>query len=172
MNEVGLDPGIDHLLAMECIDNVHANGGKVTSFVSFCGGLPAPECSENPIRYKFNWSPRGVLNNVLSGAKYLKNGQVMEVGTGGTILDHTINVDFMPGFNLEGLPNRDSTIYGPIYNIQGAKTLLRGTLRYRGFTDAMKALLAVGLIDTKYHPAFDPNTGPDVTWVSGWGLFD
>jgi len=56
MNEVGLDPGIDHMLAMECFDEVRAHGGKVTSFVSFCGGLPAPEDSDNPLRYKFRYT--------------------------------------------------------------------------------------------------------------------
>jgi alpha-aminoadipic semialdehyde synthase len=76
VNEVGLDPGIDHLLAMECFDEIHSHGGKVESFVSFCGGLPAPECSDNPLRYKFSWSPRGVLLNTLGSAKYLLNNEV------------------------------------------------------------------------------------------------
>lgn len=76
MNEVGLDPGIDHLLAIECIDEVHQAGGKVESFISYCGGLPAPEFSNNPLRYKFSWSPRGVLLNVLGNAKYLQNTKV------------------------------------------------------------------------------------------------
>lgn len=76
MNEVGLDPGIDHLLAIECIDEVHQAGGKVEAFVSYCGGLPAPEFSNNPLRYKFSWSPRGVLLNVLGNAKYLLNTKV------------------------------------------------------------------------------------------------
>lgn len=77
MNEVGLDPGIDHLLAIECIDEVHQAGGRVESFVSYCGGLPAPEFSNNPLRYKFSWSPRGVLLNVLGNAKYLQNSKVI-----------------------------------------------------------------------------------------------
>ena len=78
VNEVGLDPGIDHLLAMECFDEVHLGGGKVESFVSYCGGLPAPECSDNALRYKFSWSPRGALMNTVAGARYLKDGQVWE----------------------------------------------------------------------------------------------
>ena len=69
VNECGVDPGIDHFLAMECFDDVHMGGGKVESFVSFCGGLPAPECSDNPLGYKFSWSPRGALLNMLSGAR-------------------------------------------------------------------------------------------------------
>jgi len=61
MNEIGLDPGIDHLYAVKTIDEVHKAGGKITSFLSYCGGLPAPECSDNPLGYKFSWSSRGVL---------------------------------------------------------------------------------------------------------------
>ena len=62
-----MDPGIDHLLAMECFDEVHTGGGKVESFISYCGGLPAPENSDNPLGYKFSWSPRGALVNMLAG---------------------------------------------------------------------------------------------------------
>lgn len=76
VNEVGLDPGIDHLLAMECIDEVHETGGKIESYISYCGGLPAPEFSNNPLRYKFSWSPRGVLLNVLGNAKFLQDSKV------------------------------------------------------------------------------------------------
>jgi alpha-aminoadipic semialdehyde synthase len=76
VNEVGLDPGLDHLLAMDCFDEVHQAGGKVMSFVSYCGGLPAPEYSDNAMRYKFSWSPRGALLNTLSTAKYLRNNEV------------------------------------------------------------------------------------------------
>jgi saccharopine dehydrogenase-like NADP-dependent oxidoreductase len=71
VNEVGLDPGIDHLLAMECFDEAHTGGGKIESFVSYCGGLPAPEASDNPLGYKFSWSPRGALMNMLSGGNFL-----------------------------------------------------------------------------------------------------
>ena len=76
VNEVGLDPGIDHMLAMECFEEVHRAGGKVDSFLSFCGGLPAPEFSDNPLRYKFSWSPRGMIMAAGNGAKYLRNGKV------------------------------------------------------------------------------------------------
>ena len=79
MNEVGVDPGIDHLLAMECFDTAKNKGGRVTSFVSWCGGLPAPESSSNALRYKFSWSPRGVLFNVLSAATWLKENKVPRI---------------------------------------------------------------------------------------------
>lgn len=162
VNEVGLDPGIDHFLAMECFDDVHLNGGKVMSFVSYCGGLPAPEWSNNPLRYKFSWSPRGVLLNVLSPARYLKNGKVMEVNPG-SLMDKVTPVGFLPGFNLEGFPNRDSTIYSELYGIKEAKTVFRGTLRFKGFSTALKTLQEVGFLDANNHPSLHPS-GPDVTW--------
>lgn len=132
VNEVGLDPGIDHLLAMECFDDVHTGGGKVESFISYCGGLPAPENSDNPLGYKFSWSPRGALMNMLSGAKYLGKGKAVTIDPNGGLLDASESMDFLPGFSLEGYPNRDSTVYGELYGIREAHTLLRGTLRYKG----------------------------------------
>ena len=71
-----MDPGIDHFLALECFEDVAQGDGKIESFISWCGGLPAPECSNNPLRYKFSWSPRGALLNTLSPAKYFREGQV------------------------------------------------------------------------------------------------
>lgn len=76
MNEIGLDPGIDHLYAVKTIDEVHAKGGKILSFVSYCGGLPAPEASNNPLGYKFSWSSRGVLLALRNSARYWKDGKV------------------------------------------------------------------------------------------------
>ncbi|GFU12522.1 hypothetical protein NPIL_661271 [Nephila pilipes] len=163
VNEVGLDPGIDHLLAMECFDEIKLNGGKITSFVSFCGGLPAPEHSDNPLRYKFSWNPRGVLLNSLSVAKYLEDGKVVEIPAGGALMEHTREIDFLPGFNLEGFPNRDSTAYIDAYNIQSANTVLRGTLRYKGFSDIMKALNRLGLLNDAPHPCLH-SKGPEITW--------
>jgi len=163
VNEVGLDPGIDHFLAMECFDDVHTGGGKVESFVSFCGGLPAPEASDNPLGYKFSWSPRGALMNMLSGAKYLKDGHVVTVDKDGGLLESVDPMDFLPGFGLEGYPNRDSTIYGELYGIREAHTLLRGTLRYKGYTDVVKGLVRMGLLSPNQHPALHAQ-GPEISW--------
>ncbi|XP_054290330.1 alpha-aminoadipic semialdehyde synthase, mitochondrial-like isoform X1 [Macrosteles quadrilineatus] len=164
VNEVGLDPGIDHLLAMECIDEVHQAGGKVESYVSYCGGLPAPEHSNNPLRYKFSWSPRGVLLNVLGNAKYLENSKVVEVAAGGELLQSGKDLEFLPGFALEGYPNRDSLRYSQLYGVAAeCHTMFRGTLRYRGFLKTMEALKHLGLIDLTAHPALHPD-GPSITW--------
>lgn len=128
MYPTGLDPGIDHLLALECIQEVKALGGRVTSFESFCGGLPAPEFSDNPLRYKFSWSPRNALQNTVGSARYLDKGSLVEIKEGGDLMEVTKTLDFLPGFNLEGFPNRDSTIYAKYYGIPEASTLLRGNL--------------------------------------------
>uniref|UniRef100_A0A8C2H3F5 Aminoadipate-semialdehyde synthase n=1 Tax=Cyprinus carpio TaxID=7962 RepID=A0A8C2H3F5_CYPCA len=152
VNEIGLDPGIDHMLAMECIDQAKADGCTVESYSSFCGGLPAPECSDNPLRYKFSWSPYGVLLNTISPAIYLKDNQVISVPPGGALLDVTEPMDFMPGFNLEAFPNRDSTKYAEPYGIESARTLIRGTLRFRGFSSAMSGFVKLGLINTEPCP--------------------
>jgi len=163
VNECGVDPGIDHYLAMECFDNVHEGGGKVESFVSFCGGLPAPECSDNPLGYKFSWSPRGALLNMLSGARYLANGEVVDIEENGGLLDAATSMDFLPGFSLEGYPNRDSTIYTDLYGIREAHTVLRGTLRYKGYTKSIKGLANLGLLDAKPTPVLHEN-GPPISW--------
>lgn len=164
VNEVGVDPGIDHMLAMQCFNDVQVRGGKVTSFVSWCGGIPAPENSENPLRYKFNWSPRGVLLNLLSSAKYLENGKIIEIpGNGELVTQGVRHLDFMPGFNLEAYPNRDSLVYRQLYGIENVHTMIRGTLRYKGFTRAAKGLIDIGLIDPQPHPSLHLH-GPDITW--------
>jgi len=134
LNEVGLDPGIDHLLAKECIDQVISGGGRVDSFVSYCGGLPAPESAENALKYKFSWNPRGVLLNSLASAKWEENGTIHTIDEGGALMDAARNLNFLNGFNLEGYPNRDSTVYKSIYGISRAHTILRGSIRFDALT--------------------------------------
>lgn len=165
MNECGLDPGIDHMLAMECIDRVHEMGGKISSFVSFCGGLPAPEASANALRYKFSWSPKAVLLALMNPARYLMNGREIHIEGNGGVLDDLYPVDFMPGFNLVGYANRDSIKYADIYGVaKECNTLLRGTLRYNGFAEAIRALKTVGLLSVDRKEIFNPMQGPDLTW--------
>uniref|UniRef100_A0A8C6MIA3 Aminoadipate-semialdehyde synthase n=1 Tax=Nothobranchius furzeri TaxID=105023 RepID=A0A8C6MIA3_NOTFU len=163
VNEMGLDPGIDHMLAMECIDQSKAEGCSVESYISFCGGIPAPECSDNPLRYKFSWSPSGVLLNTINPAIFLKDNQVVNVPAGGSLMDFAKPMDFFPGFNLEGFPNRDSTIYAEPYGIQTAHTLIRGTLRYKGFASALSGFIKLGLINTEPRPALQASLSP-VSW--------
>lgn len=163
LNEVGLDPGIDHLLALECMHDAKNRGGRITSFESFCGGLPAPEHSDNPLRYKFSWSPRSALINILASARYLSKGQTVEIKEGGDLMSATKTLDFLPGFNLEGYPNGDSIKYANYYGIPEAATLLRGTIRYKGFTEAARTLQLLALLDPETHPILH-DKGPDITW--------
>uniref|UniRef100_A0AAY5KUA0 Aminoadipate-semialdehyde synthase n=1 Tax=Esox lucius TaxID=8010 RepID=A0AAY5KUA0_ESOLU len=163
VNEMGLDPGIDHMLAMECIDQAKADGCTIESYSSYCGGLPAPECSDNPLRYKFSWSPYGVLLNTISPAVFLKNNKVISIPAGGTLMESTTPMNFLPGFNLEGFPNRDSTKYAEEYGIETAHTLIRGTLRFSGFSKAMSGFVKLGLINTDSCPMLKETSAP-VSW--------
>ncbi|NXN26485.1 AASS protein, partial [Nycticryphes semicollaris] len=163
ISEMGLDPGLDHMLAMECIDKAKEVGATVVSYTSFCGGLPAPEHSDNPLRYKFSWSPQGVLLNTVQSATYLKNGEIINIPAGGALLDSVTPMDFFPGLNLEGFPNRDSTKYAEPYGIQTAHTLLRGTLRYKGYSKTMRGFVKLGLINPDPHPLLSSTT-PSLTW--------
>ncbi|KAG9490143.1 hypothetical protein GDO78_005826 [Eleutherodactylus coqui] len=163
VGEMGLDPGLDHMLAMECFDKAKDVGAKVESYISFCGGLPAPECSDNPLRYKFSWSPLGVLLNTIQPATYLKNGEVVNIAAGGSLLESVTDMDWFPGLNLEGFPNRDSTKYADPYGIQSAHTLMRGTLRYKGFAKAMSGFVKLGLINADPCPLLAIDA-PAITW--------
>ncbi|PNJ00874.1 AASS isoform 3 [Pan troglodytes] len=163
IGELGLDPGLDHMLAMETIDKAKEVGATIESYISYCGGLPAPEHSNNPLRYKFSWSPVGVLMNVMQSATYLLDGKVVNIAGGISFLDAVTSMDFFPGLNLEGYPNRDSTKYAEIYGISSAHTLLRGTLRYKGYMKALNGFVKLGLINREALPAFRPEANP-LTW--------
>ncbi|OHE95935.1 saccharopine dehydrogenase [Colletotrichum orchidophilum] len=146
MNEIGLDPGIDHLYAVKTIEEVHREGGKILSFLSYCGGLPAPEASDNPLGYKFSWSSRGVLLALRNAAKYYKDGQVVDVSS--KDLMATAKPYFIyPGYAFVAYPNRDSTPYKERYNIPEAQTIVRGTLRYQGFPQFIKVLVDIGFLE-------------------------
>ncbi|EAW25037.1 saccharopine dehydrogenase (NADP+, L-glutamate-forming) [Aspergillus fischeri NRRL 181] len=145
MNEIGLDPGIDHLYAVKTISEVHAEGGKITSFLSYCGGLPAPECSDNPLGYKFSWSSRGVLLALRNAAKFYKDGK--EFSVAGPDLMATAKPYYIyPGYAFVAYPNRDSCPYRERYQIPEAQTVIRGTLRYQGFPEMIKVLVDIGFL--------------------------
>ncbi len=146
LNEIGVDPGIDHMSAMRIIDDVRGRGGKIVSFRSYCGGLPAPEDNDNPFGYKFSWAPRGVLMASRNGARYLSAGRVMEVPPARLFRDmHILQVgDFG---DYEAYPNRDSLGYLDIYGLQGIHTLFRGTLRNMGWCDCLYSFRQAGLLE-------------------------
>ncbi|KAK3686025.1 Saccharopine dehydrogenase [Podospora appendiculata] len=146
MNEIGLDPGIDHLYAIKTIDEVHSAGGKILSFLSYCGGLPAPEDSDNPLGYKFSWSSRGVLLALRNAAKWWQDGKVVEVA-GKDLMKQAKPYFIYPGYAFVAYPNRDSTPYKERYNIPEAQTIVRGTLRYQGFPQFIKVLVDIGFLE-------------------------
>ncbi|KAI0327980.1 saccharopine dehydrogenase [Cubamyces sp. BRFM 1775] len=151
MNEIGLDPGVDHLYAIKVIDEVHAKGGKVKEFYSFCGGLPAPECSGNPLGYKFSWSPRGNLLVLLNSATYLSEGQQVEV-PGKDLMSIARPYFISPAYAFVAFPNRNSVPFRETYGIPEAETVMRGSLRYQGFPEFVMALVKLGLLDMEKKP--------------------
>jgi spermidine synthase len=148
LNEVGLDPGIDHLYAVKTIDEVHQAGGKITGFLSYCGGLPAPESADNPLGYKFSWSSRGVLLALLNSARLYADGELVDI-PGEKLMAEAKPYHIQPGFAFVAYPNRDSTGFREKYEIPEAGTVIRGTLRYGGFPEFIKALVDMGFLDQK-----------------------
>ena len=160
MNEIGVDPGIDHMSAMRILDDIRSKNGKIHSFKSFCGGLIAPESDNNPWNYKFTWNPRNV---VLAGQgaaacfeeeteyKYIPYNKLF------TRLD-TISI---PGYGeFEGYANRDSLSYRSIYNLEGIPTIYRGTLRRPGYCRAWNVMIDLGLTEDNYKMDKSENLTP------------
>ncbi len=147
LNEIGVDPGIDHMSAMQIIHDAQAHGGEIVSFRSWCGGLPAPEANDNPLGYKFSWSPRGVLLAGRNSAHYLEDGKDVVI-PGEELFAHRWRVH-VPGLenDLEGYPNRDSVPYAERYGITSAKTVFRGTLRNPGWCDTLLQFVKLHLLD-------------------------
>ncbi|KAL4402956.1 saccharopine dehydrogenase (NADP+, L-glutamate-forming) [Malassezia pachydermatis] len=146
MNEIGLDPGIDHLYAVKAIKEIHEAGGQVKSFLSYCGGLPAPEAATNPLGYKFSWSSRGVLLALRNTAKFIRGNQEHTV-SGLELMANAKPYYIMPSFAFVAYPNRDSTPFREWYGIPEAEECIRGTLRYQGFPEFVLALVRLGFLD-------------------------
>lgn len=144
LNEIGVDPGIDHMSAMRIIHAVEQAGGKVVSFKSYCGGLPAPEANNNPFGYKFSWSPRGVLMAGRNDAKYLENGKIVEI-PGHDLFNHHWPLE-VEGMQFETYPNRNSLPYIETYGLKNVHTMFRGTIRNIGWCDALYCIAKLGLL--------------------------
>ena len=146
MNEIGVDPGIDHMSAMKIFDEVKDKGGKIVSFMSYCGGLPALQHNTNPMGYKFSWAPKGVLIAAGNNAQYLRDGEVVKVD-GPDLFSHYWLVDVPGAATFEAYPNRDSLSYIDIYGLQGIKTIYRGTFRNISHCDTWYALGQLGFFN-------------------------
>lgn len=150
MNEIGLDPGIDHASAMKVIDHIHEQGGELTSFKSYCGGLVAPESNDNPWGYKFSWNPRNVVLAGQGTAQFIEEGNYKYIPYNRLFTQiETIEVDGLGKF--DAYANRDSLSYRKFYNIEKIPTMLRGTLRMPGYCKAWNVFVKLGMTDDSYN---------------------
>ncbi|MBL4755934.1 MAG: saccharopine dehydrogenase NADP-binding domain-containing protein [Flavobacteriales bacterium] len=145
LNEIGEDPGIDHMGAMQMIDQVKKEGGKITSFLSYGSGIPSFEHNNNPYGYKFSWSPRGLLKAAQTPAVYIQDGRKIEVSAKDLFESSwLVKVDGLGTF--ETYPNRDSSNYIEDYGIEGISDFYRGLLRHPGYCNSIQSMKDLDLL--------------------------
>lgn len=149
LNEMGLDPGIDHMSAMQVIERVKNEGGKITSFKSYCGGLIAPESDTNPWGYKFTWNPRNVVLAGQGVAHYMEDGRHKYLPYH-SLFKYPDAIGIEDYGRFDGYANRDSLSYQKFYGLEEVSTMLRGTLRKHGFCEAWNAFVQLGWTDDSY----------------------
>lgn len=150
LNECGLDPGLDHMTALREISAIKKNGGELTKFLSYTGGLVAPESNTNPWGYKFTWNPRNVVLAGQGGvAKLLQDRQYKYIPYH-RLFSHLEHIHVKGFGDFEGYPNRDSLKYKSLYGIDNVHTMVRGTLRRPGFCDAWNVLVQLGMTDDSF----------------------
>jgi len=162
LNEVGLDPGIDHMSAMKIIHKVEKNGGKIISFKSTTGALPSHEANNNPFGYKFSWAPRGVLLASRNDAKWLEDGEEIIV-TREKLFENYYLQDVEGIGTFENYPNRNSVPYKKIYGLNDAKTVYRGTYRMTGWCETIRNIVKLGWLNDKPIKGFYGKTYGDLT---------
>ncbi len=161
LNEVGVDPGLDHMSAMQIIDAVKRQGGRIESFFSYCGGLPALESNNNPLGYKFSWSPEGAMLAATNDGRYMEHGKVIEV-PGDELFRHYW-LKSVPGAGVyEAYVNRDALPYMKIYGIENVTGIYRGTLRNVGYCETWDSIKQLGLLNRKMKFDFDEVTPREV----------
>ncbi|MCC7303532.1 MAG: saccharopine dehydrogenase NADP-binding domain-containing protein [Bacteroidia bacterium] len=149
MNEIGLDPGIDHMSAMEVIHRLKKKGCRLLAFRSYCGGLVAPESDTNPWGYKFSWNPRNVILAGQGTARFRENGRIRFLPYS-RLFSSAKSVQVPDFGKFDAYANRDSLSYLPQYGIEDVQDILRGTLRADGFCKAWDALVQLGLTDDSW----------------------
>jgi len=149
LNEIGVDPGIDHMSAMQVIDKIKAEGGTLEAFYSSTGGLIAPEYDNNPWNYKFTWNPRNVVVAGQSTARYQEEGKVKYIPYH-QLFRRTQKLEVLDLGAFEMYPNRDSLSYKDTYNLPEIPTIMRGTLRRPGYCEAWNAFVQLGATDDTY----------------------
>lgn len=160
MNEIGVDPGIDHMSAMKIIHAIQAKGGKLSAFRSFCGGLIAPESDNNPWNYKFTWNPRNVVLAGQGGAASFKEQGEYKYIPYNRLFGrlHHMNVEGYGEF--VGYANRDSLSYRKTYGLENIPTIYRGTLRRPGYCIAWNVFIELGMTDDSYKMTNTENLTP------------
>ena len=146
LNEVGLDPGLDHMSALKLIKEIKNDNGKIKSFKSHCGGLIHPKYDNNPWNYKFTWNPRNVVLAAKGQAKFLRNNKIIQVNYPDVFNQiEKINIDQLGDF--DSYANRDSLKYIKLYGLDEIDTMFRGTLRRKGFCESWEIIALLGLTD-------------------------
>ncbi len=147
--ETGLDPGIDHMSAMQEIDAIKNQGGEITLFKSFTGGLVAPESDDNPWNYKFTWNPRNVVLAGQGTVKFIRNGYYKYI-TYHNLFKRLETITVNGYGDFDGYANRDSLKYRELYGLENIPTIFRGTLRKKGFCEAWDVFVQLGMTDDSY----------------------
>jgi len=144
LNEMGLDPGIDHMSAMSLIQKIHDENGFVTSFISYGSAIPAPEVKSNPLNYCITWNSRNVVMAGEMGAVYLEDDKIKIVPYR-HLFNSTSEVEVDGVGKLEAYPNRDSVMYQDVFELKNVKTMIRGTLRYPGYSELWSQIVKLGM---------------------------
>ena len=150
MNEIGVDPGIDHMSAMKIIDYIRDIGGQLNSFKSFCGGLVAEEYDDNPWRYKFTWNPRNVVLAGMGGKAMFQDNHKYKYVPYNRLFDRLDRITIPKHGKFVGYPNRDSLSYKKTYGLEGIATLYRGTLRRPNFCKGFNVFIELGMTDDSF----------------------
>nr|MBA2321793.1 saccharopine dehydrogenase NADP-binding domain-containing protein [Deltaproteobacteria bacterium] len=145
LNEIGLDPGIDHMSAVALVRSLAYTGATIVRFESACGGFPAADANTNPWGYKFSWSPQGVMRAGRRPARYVRDGSEIAISDR-AVFDHSWPFAFGDLGVFEVYPNRDSHAYLAPYGLTGARGMFRGTIRYPGWCATMSAAVRLGLL--------------------------
>ena len=144
LNEMGLDPGIDHMSAIRIINKIRERNGEIHSFISYGSGIPAPEVNANPLNYCLTWNPRNVVMAGEAGAQYMELGKI-KLLPHYEVFQRTWSVDVDGVGTLEAYPNRDSLIYLDVFKLQKLHTMIRGTLRYPGWSETWNQIVRLGI---------------------------
>jgi saccharopine dehydrogenase-like NADP-dependent oxidoreductase len=159
--EMGLDPGIDHMSAMQIIHRIQRSGATITVFRSHTGGLVAPESDDNPWHYKISWNPANVVRAGATGATYKEEDKIQSMGYE-NLFENNKEVEIKPMGRFAWYPNRDSLAYIPIYGLESAHSFVRTTLRHPEFCRGWKNLVKAGLTDDK------KIISPSLATISAW----